>query len=335
MFCCNSGQQASNREGLNPTHQKILAKLRPARLCIIALLLVTASCSKEAKELRGSENAQQTGNNSPLPTADAQPAGNQPILPAADLQLPEDNSILPPANLAGAYLVDPKLSYCRTEESLTELTGFCAYELNATATGRQPLDANGEAKVLGSTMGGLAVDASSEPLAIAAAQKQLIAAAASFRANDTKIPAAVHYMFKYGEGKVLVYARASALGAARANLTGLDVKFGTAPIKFENNFDYSVSLSNPPTAAVATFETTLFQRLRSLGAELAVVSVPQLAESKEELVNNSTTVSANTLIPDDVLAFLGLGRAALDAAYLRRQDPSDTGPIGTVNQVLR
>jgi hypothetical protein len=267
--------------------------LRVATKCIVCLLpLVSAfslvSCSQEESK--------------PREGAEVQPSG--------------DDAILPPANLAGAYLVQPKLSSCSSEKSLTELVGFCSYKLTATATGRKPLDASTKPTVLGSSKLGLAVDATTEAEAITAAQNSLITVGATFQADGKTQTAKTYYLFKFSDGKLFVYARAAAVGATSDELTAIEVQFGSSSVEFKKSFENPVASSDPPSETVAAFEAKLYDILRSLGVELVVVqSDPsqQLPESKTEIAG--PTVSATKVLAQDILGFLALGRAAIEGAF--------------------
>jgi hypothetical protein len=234
----------------------------------------------------------------------------------AEVQPSGDDAILPPANLAGAYLVEPKLSSCSSEKSLTELVGFCSYRLTAKATGRKPSDTSTKPTVLGSSKLGFAVDATSEAEAITAAQDSLITVGANFQADGKTQAAKTYYLFKFGDGKVFVYARATAAGTTSRSLSAVDVKFGSSSIEYKSNFENPVSSSDPPSDEVAAFESKLHDLLRSLGVELVVVQgapAQQLPGGITE--TGGPAVNASNVLAQDILAFLALGRAAIDSAF--------------------
>jgi hypothetical protein len=234
----------------------------------------------------------------------------------AEVQPGSDDSILPPANLAGAYLVQPKLSSCNSEKSLTELVGFCSYKLTATATGRKPADSSTNPTVFGSSKLGLAVDAASEAEAITAAQNSLITVGATFKVDGKTQTAKTYYLFKFSDGKVFVYVRAAAVGTTSGSLTAVDVKFGSSTVEFKSNFENPVSSSDPPSGEVAAFESKLFDLLRSLGVELVVVqAAPAQPAPGEKQEAGSPEISATEVLAKDILAYLALGRAALEVAF--------------------
>lgn len=252
-----------------------------------AILIWLTSCSQEDKQPReGSE---------------VQPGG--------------DEVIVPPANLAGAYLVEPKLSSCSSEKSLSDLTVFCSYKLKAKATGRQSAVASADARVVGSSSTGLAVDAASEAEAIAAAQKNLVTLAATFQADGKTRPATTLFMFKYAEGKVLVYARAAVTGAAQSSRAAVMVQFGAASVEFKNNFENPVAGEASPSEPLTAFESKLFELLRSLGVELVVVTSAPQGEPQGTKEKIGPSVRTTEVLARDVLAFLALGRAAIDGVF--------------------
>jgi hypothetical protein len=170
--------------------------------------------------------------------------------------------------------------------------------------------------VLGSSKLGLAVDATSEAEAITAAQNSLVTVGATFQADGKNQLATTYYLFKFGDGKVFVYARAAAVGTKAGSLTAVNVKFGSSSVEFKSNFENPVAGSDAPSDAVAAFESRLYDLLRKLGVELVVVrSAPAQQLPAGSAGKSGPEVSASKVLAKDILEFLALGRAAIEGGF--------------------